>query len=161
MSRALPRTWRPLTRRPLLVLVLVAAITACSPAATPETPETSPPLPTAPTGWRSVGSMRGSGGAGWLSAEFVVSERPTVLAATCIGNGTLVIASASPRGGPSSEPTPAFVLACGAGPDPAVGRVAIADLMPVPDVVTVRAGVVDDPGSQRHPAFVVSVEQAP
>jgi len=132
-------------------------VAACASTATPRPEESTPPLPAAPPGWQSIGSIGGTGGSGWVSAEFTIAGRPSVLAATCIGSGTLVIAASSAQSGTLAGPARAFVLPCG-GPNPAVGRVAIADLMPVPDVVTVSAGVVEDPATLRHAAFELSVE---
>jgi hypothetical protein len=117
------------------------------------------PAAVAGLAWLAVDRVFGcAGGSGWVSAEFALAGRSTVLAATCVGNDTLVIAPSSGQSGTLAGPARAFVLPCGRT-NPAAGRVAITDLMPVPDVVTVSAGVVEDPGTLRHATFELSVEQ--
>jgi hypothetical protein len=140
------------------VIVVAVLVGACTAAPTPEPAESTPPLPAASPGWRSIGSLGGAGGSGWLSADFTLAGRPTAVNARCVGSGTLVVAVSARQDTPAGGPTHAFVLPCGRA-TPTVASIAVTDLLPVPEVATLTAGVVDDPGTVRHAAFMLSVEQ--
>jgi hypothetical protein len=142
----------------LLAVVVLAILVGCDAGTgAPEPAESVPPAPDAPAGWQSIVTF-GSSGPGVGAMAFDVAEGAVAVHASCVGADTLIVTLTT--SGPSAEQAiaaPAAVFRCGGAGEPATSRVELEGVSV--GEVSATAYLVEGPGTTRHGAFNVSIEQ--
>ena len=148
-----------MARRLMATVGFTSLLAACGASApSPEPSESMPPAPSAPAGWASVAGFGGTGGSGFVGISSIkLGGHPVALSAACAGDGSLVVIVEA-SGGSDAGVAPSAVFPCGGSGKVAENRFEITN-MPIPDVATIQATVVEAPVATRHAVFSVSVEQ--
>jgi hypothetical protein len=121
-----------------------------------QTVEDMPKLPETPSGWTMVSGFGGSGSQFTVDTGVEFGDGDVVVNGACNGSGTLVVMILPAASGDSGV-GPSAVIPCGDLDAPAVRYELVG--MSIPKNATVRATVVEGPGTTRHATFQVLVEE--